>query len=86
MLTIRHTGYTGVAVENGKYYLLHRSLRYETNRVEYEETQWHDRISDTTVVTMGLSLLGLIGMETLLPPRRRIFRRRKRRPLPSNRL
>ncbi|MCA9647550.1 MAG: hypothetical protein H6816_07475 [Phycisphaerales bacterium] len=65
MVTVRSTGYTSVAAEDGKYYLQFRSSRFETTREEYEDARWHGVVSGVAAATMFCSLFAFIGLESV---------------------
>jgi hypothetical protein len=65
-VTVRITGYTGVAIENGRYFVRYRSTRFEVTRREYEESHWRDRVGSIAAGTMMVSLFAFIGLNCLL--------------------
>jgi hypothetical protein len=62
---VRSNGYTGVAMEAGKYFVTYKSTRYEVDRQEFEETRWRNRVNGIAVATMMISLFAFIGFESV---------------------
>jgi len=60
---VRSDGYTGVAMEGGKYFVTYKSTRYEVERNEFEQTRWRDRVNGISIATMMISLFSFIGFE-----------------------
>lgn len=63
-IAVRGSGYTGVIAENGKYFKIYKSARYEVSREEYEHTRWRDPVAFGAVAIMVLSLLVFITIES----------------------
>jgi hypothetical protein len=61
---VRSNGYTGVAAENGKYFVTYRSARQEVDRQAFEETRRRNRVNGIAVATMIVSLFAFIGVES----------------------
>ena len=61
-IMVRSNGYTGVATESGKYFVTYKSIRYEFNRQEFEQTRWRNRVNGVAVATMMISLFAFIGV------------------------
>jgi hypothetical protein len=78
-VSVRSNGYTGVATENGKYFLTYKSTRYEVDRNEFEQTRWRNRITWIAASAMMISLFTFIGFESIRPDRQRLSKH------PSNR-
>src|SRR4051812_42094612 len=72
-LGARSPGWTGTLAENGKYYVIMRSQRFETSFEEYENTRRRYRVSMTAAFTGAMSMLGFVTLESVR------FRQRRRR-------
>lgn len=65
VVLVRSNGYTGVATEDGTYFVTYKSTRYEVDRNEFDQTRWRNRVNGIAVATMILSLFSFIGFESV---------------------
>jgi hypothetical protein len=85
-ILVRSNGYTGVAAEDGKYFVTFKSARYEVDRNEFEQTRWRNRVNGVAVATMMLSLFSFIGFDSVRFRGVRHITKRRSGPGPGVRL
>ena len=73
MVILRSPGQATV-IEDGRYFVRYKQLRYEITRAQYEENKklmWRARWSRNAMLTMFLSLFCFIGIESVRMRQRR---------------